>query len=95
MMGSGTGASPGAEASNRLIHHLILFYSPLSASLHTAAVLFIALSCSLDALLASSPLRPHSLGASSPSWGGDGCRPQGPRGSSARGECGLRRKADN
>lgn len=70
MMGSSTAARPGAEPSTRLIHHLILFYSPLSASLHTTAVLFIAPSCSLGVLPASSPPQPCSLHASSPGQGG-------------------------
>lgn len=70
MMGRSIGASPGAEVSAQLIHHLILFYSLLSASLHTAAVLFIAPSCSFGVLPASSPLWPRSLGASSPGQGG-------------------------
>lgn len=69
-MGCSTTARPGAEASARLIHHLILFYSPLSASLHTTAVLFIAPSCSLGVLPASSPPQPCSLHASSPGRGG-------------------------
>lgn len=69
-MGCSTTTRPGAEASTRLIHHLILFYSPLSASLHTTAVLFIAPSCSLGVLPASSPLQPCSLHASSPGQGG-------------------------
>lgn len=70
MTGSSTVARPAAEASTRLIHHLILFYSPLSASLHTTAVLFIAPSCSLGVLPANSPPQPCSLHASSPSQRG-------------------------
>lgn len=57
---------PWCRSKHPLIHHLILFYSPLSASLHTTAVLFIAPSCSLRVLPASSLLWPHSLRASSP-----------------------------
>lgn len=63
-------ASSGAEANTRRIHHLILFYSPFSASLHTTALLFIAPSCSLGVLLASSPPQSRSLGASSSGQGG-------------------------
>lgn len=90
-------ARPGAEASTRLVHHLILFYSPLSASLHTTAVLFIAPSCSLGVLPASSPPQPCSLHASSPGQGrgGDARHSRGPCGGSGSGEHGLRRKADH